>query len=313
MNAVIAPAEATNQNIVWSMENGTGAATISSTGLLTGVSPGTVIVTAAAADGSAEFGSIMVTVVNNLSGSSVTPAPSPAVTTTSAPLPTPAPTPLAGPAAKFADQVGRIEEVVSGFNKKIDLAKANPAPAQFTDISAHWAGQTVETFVKLGVVQGYQDGGFRPNASITRAEFAAVIARVFDLSGSGRPSTLSDINGHWAAAEMTSLQEKGLVSGYPNGTFQPNGEISRAEMIAIISRIVDLSGVAASASAEFSDVSGTWNQEQIQKAAAAGIVSGSGSGQFLPAKQASRAEALTIVLRVLQLNPELKALLETLK
>jgi hypothetical protein len=246
------------------------------------------------------------------SGSTVAPVPTTAPTPvpTSAPSATPAPV---QPGVQFIDKVVDLASVVTSFAHRIEEAKSNPAPVTFTDTSAHWAGSTIGIFVKLGLVNGYQDGGFHPDASITRAEFATVLAKVFGLSGNAAGSTLSDISGHWAEASISALQQKGVISGYQNGTFMPNRVISRAEIIAMISKIINLDSVDAPASSSFSDLDQTWNKEQIGQAAAAGIISGEGSGRFLPAKQASRAEALTIVLRVLETNPELKSLLDTLR
>lgn len=165
---------------------------------------------------------------------------------------------------------------------------------------------------KLGLVTGYQDGSFQPDTSITRAEFATILAKVFGFAGNAGESSLSDISGHWAEASITALKQKGVISGYPNGTFLPDREISRAEIIAMISRIINLNSINA-ASSSFTDLDKTWNKEQIEQAAAVGIISGVGNGMFLPAKQASRAEALTIVLHILETNLELKSLLDTLK
>lgn len=213
---------------------------------------------------------------------------------------------------QFISNVVDIASVLTSFAQKIEDGKSNPAPLKFTDTSTHWADSTVNVFVKLGVVNGYQDGGFHPDASITRAEFATVLAKVFGLSGNAAGGSLSDISGHWAEDSIRALQQKGIISGYQNGTFLPNREISRAEIIAMISKIIDLNSVSSPASSSFSDLDKTWNKEQIGQAAAAGIISGEGGGKFLPAKQASRAEAFTIVLRVLETNPELKSLLDTL-
>ncbi|MEK3688384.1 S-layer homology domain-containing protein [Paenibacillus sp. FSL R10-2736] len=259
-----------------------------------------------------------------------TPAPTEAstpalVTVTAAPTPTPtaAPTPApssapvsvtAGPGVQFISNVVDISSVLTSFAQKIEEARLNPAPLKFTDTSTHWADSTVNVFVKLGVVNGYKDGGFHPEASITRAEFATVLAKVFGLSGTASSgSSLSDTSGHWAEASIRALQQKGIISGYQNGTFMPNREITRAEIIAMISKVIDLNSINAAASSSFSDLDKAWNKEQIGQAAAAGIITGEGNGVFLPAKQASRAEALTIVLRVLETNPELKSLLDTLK
>ncbi|WP_195724331.1 S-layer homology domain-containing protein [Paenibacillus monticola] len=313
----IAPVEAANQTVVWSVENGTGAASVDANGTLTGNSVGTVTVKATATDGSAVYGTKAVQIVAVSGGGIIsgptTPTVTPTVTPTPTAIPTPTPTSVAQPVVKFDDKVVSIENLLTSLNKKIEEAKAHPITMQFADTPAHWANATVGIFVKLGVVNGYKDGTFHPDASITRAEFATILAKVLDLSSTVTGSALSDISGHWAEASIRTLKDKGIISGYPNGTFKPNDEISRAEIIAMISKIINLNSVNATASSSFSDVEGTWNKDQIQKAAAAGIISGDGSGEFLPNKQASRAEALTIVLHLLQTNPELSALLESIK
>ncbi|WP_218918876.1 S-layer homology domain-containing protein [Paenibacillus borealis] len=317
MAATVSPAEAAEREVVWSVDQGTGTATIDAHGILTGSSAGVVTVKATAVDGSAVYGTktVEITAVNE--GNSNSPTPTPVVTPSSAPTPTSAPsaTPMpvpVQPGVQFMDNVVDIASVITGFAHRIEEARSNPAPLTFTDTSTHWAGSTIGIFVKLGVVNGYQDGGFHPDASITRAEFATVLAKVFGLSGNAAGGSLSDISGHWAEDSIRALQQKGIISGYQNGTFLPNREISRAEIIAMISKIIDLNSVSSPASSSFSDLDKTWNKEQIGQAAAAGIISGEGGGKFLPAKQASRAEAFTIVLRVLETNPELKSLLDTL-
>ncbi|KAI7273296.1 hypothetical protein KC345_g7039 [Hortaea werneckii] len=347
MTAAVLPAEAAEQAVVWSVEQGTGTAAIDVHGTLTGISAGVVNVKATAVDGSAVYGTKEVEIIAVSGGGGSLPAPTqvptaaptpsattapaaptsvatPALTSVATPVTTPAPTPSATAAptpvpvpvqagVQFVDKVVDIASVLTNLSHKIEEAQTNPAPLKFTDTSAHWADSTVGVFVKLGVVTGYQDGGFHPDASITRAEFATVLAKVFGLSGNAAGSTLTDISGHWAEDSIRALQQKGVISGYQNGTFLPNREISRAEIIAMISKIINLNSVNAAASSGFSDLDKTWNKEQIAQAAAAGIISGEGNGLFLPAKQASRAEALTIVLRVLETNPELKSLLDTLK
>ncbi|WP_413374174.1 S-layer homology domain-containing protein [Paenibacillus taichungensis] len=332
LTASILPADATNRSIVWTVQNGTGKATIDTNGVLTGTSAGTVLVQAKAADLSGVFGTktVEITAINNGGtggnsggstggssggGSSSTPTttPTPAPTPVVKPDPTPEPTttPTVVPGPKFNEQVVNLDNLMTSLNQKIKAAQSSPA-VQLSDTSTHWAATTVNTFVKLGVVTGYSDGSFHPNASITRAEFATLIAKVFDLSSS-QGSVMSDVSGHWAEASIRSLQGKGVLSGYPDGTFKPNQEIKRSEMIAIISRIMDLTNVITTEAPVFTDLEQTWNKEQLQQAAAAGIITGDGKGEFYPANSASRAEALTIVLRVLQTNPELGTLLESIQ
>ncbi|WP_169834463.1 S-layer homology domain-containing protein [Paenibacillus donghaensis] len=322
--AAVAPAEATDKAVAWSAQNGTGAATIDASGVLTGTSAGTIIVKAAAVDGSAVYGTKAVEVIaayvgGNGGGSSSTPIPTTVVVSTPMPTPMPVATPAATPGpstqpkANFNDKVVNIENLISSLSKKVEEAKAQPAAVKFTDTTSHWAAATVDIFIKLGVVNGYKDGTFHPNASITRAEFATIIAKVFDLSSTVTGSELTDISGHWAEASIRTLRDKGVISGYQNGTFKPNQEISRAEIISIIAKIVNLNSVNTAGAPAFSDIDAVWNKDQIEQAAAAGIISGDAKGDFLPKKQASRAEALTIVLHVLQSNPELNTLLESIK
>ena len=336
LTASVLPADATNRSVVWTVQNGTGKATIDTNGVLTGTSAGTVLVQAKAADLSGVSGTknVEITAINNGGtggnsggstggntggssggGSSSTPttAPTPAPTPVVKPEPTPEPTttPNVVSGAKFNEQVVNLDNLMTSFSQKIQAAQSSPA-VKLTDINTHWAATTVDTFVKLGVVTGYADGSFHPNASITRAEFATLIAKVFDLSSS-QGSAMSDVSGHWAEASIRSLQGKGVLSGYPDGTFKPNQEIKRSEMIAIISRIMDLTNVLTTESTVFTDLEQTWNKEQLLQAAAAGIITGDGKGEFHPTNSASRAEALTIVLRVLQTNPELDALLESIQ
>ncbi|MGG1634299.1 Ig-like domain-containing protein [Paenibacillus sp. NRS-1760] len=313
VDATVAPANATDKSIEWSVENGTGTATISKSGVLTGVSAGTVTVKATAADGSAVYGTkaVEVKVSSGGGGDHSNPTPTPAPTTK--PEKTPEPKPTAPPEVRFDQNVIQVEKVISSLNKKVEEAKANPTDVEFKDTKSHWAGATVHIFVKLGIVNGYEDGSFHPNASITRAEFATIIAKVFDLSATGDKNKLSDVSDHWASASIAALIESGIISGYEDGTFKPNKEISRAEIISIISKIIDLKAVNTASAPAFTDIDEAWNKEQIKQAAVAGIINGAGNGQFAPNKPSSRAEALTIILHTLQTNADLKAILEALK
>ncbi|MCF7756898.1 S-layer homology domain-containing protein [Paenibacillus xylanexedens] len=334
LTASVLPADAKDPSVVWSVQDGTGKATIDGNGKLTGTTAGTVLVKAEAADLSGVFGTktVVITTINNGSnggntggnsgGNSSGGSGSPAAPT---PVPTPAPTPVTPsdpspqptpgtdvvPGPTFNSQVLNMDSFMTSFTQKVKAAQSNPATVQLTDTTTHWAGATVTTFVKLGVVTGYTDGSFHPNASITRAEFATLITKVFDLS-SNQGNTISDVSGYWAESSIRSLQSKGVLSGYPDGTFRPNQEIKRSEIIAIISRIMDLSKVPTAEAPAFSDLEQIWNKDQLQQAAAAGIIQGDRNGEFHPANSASRAEALTIILRVLQTNSEFEALLQSL-
>ena len=85
---------------------------------------------------------------------------------------------------------------------------------------------------------GYPDGTFRPNAAITRAEFAAIAAR-FDNDGDKTAAAFSDIANHWAKDEISVAYNNGWVDGYPDGTFGPQRSITRVETMTLVNRVLD--------------------------------------------------------------------------
>ena len=108
----------------------------------------------------------------------------------------------------------------------------------FSDVAEdYWANTAISTMTKLGVINGYKDGNFRPNAYITRAEFAAICARFDDTVKSGN-SSFTDINGHWAKAEIERAATLGWIQGYSDGTFRPNNNITRAQAMTMINRVL---------------------------------------------------------------------------
>ena len=109
----------------------------------------------------------------------------------------------------------------------------------FKDVtSAQWSNNAVSTMSSAGILNGYKDGTFRPNAPITRAEFAAIAAR-FDSSLYVGDNMFSDISGHWAADYINRAAQKGWISGYPDGTFRPDAYITRAEAMTLVNNVLD--------------------------------------------------------------------------
>ena len=96
----------------------------------------------------------------------------------------------------------------------------------------------VSTLSKMGVISGYPDGTFRPNAAITRAEFAAIAAR-FDHDGDKTAAKFSDIASHWAKDEISIAYNNGWITGYPNSTFGPQRDITRAETMTLVNRVLN--------------------------------------------------------------------------
>ncbi|WP_054025962.1 S-layer homology domain-containing protein [Bacillus sp. FJAT-28004] len=242
-------------------------------------------------------------------------------TSTPTPEPTPKPEPTPTPTPEPADDVFNSniineKDFIHAIESKVEEANKSNIKIELADMKGHWAEKTVVAFMKMNFVVGYKDGTFHPNGKITRAEFATIISRVFDVIGSANQEVeLNDINSHWAKDAINKLTSAGVITGYEDGTFKPNNTISREEMVVILSRIVDLSKVDKDASkGNFTDMASAspYAANLIKDAAAAGIVSGKGNGVFDPQGGTTRAEALTIVLNALNLHPQVKTLLEGL-
>ena len=108
----------------------------------------------------------------------------------------------------------------------------------FSDVSdGQWHNKAISTMAKLGIVKGRRADSFDPDASITRAEFAAICAR-FNTKPVENNGSFSDISGHWAENEIERAAAFGWISGYPDGTFHPDARITRAEAMTMINRVL---------------------------------------------------------------------------
>ena len=100
-----------------------------------------------------------------------------------------------------------------------------------------WYAKAVATLANAGIITGDPKGTFRPNDTITRAEFAAIAAR-FDNSTVEATGKYTDLSGHWAADLIGRASARGWVTGYSDGTFKPNVAITRAESMTLINRVL---------------------------------------------------------------------------
>ena len=109
----------------------------------------------------------------------------------------------------------------------------------YSDVkTGDWFNNAVSTLSKAGIIAGYEDGSFRPNGYITRAEFATIAARFFDVTYNGK-DLFPDISGHWAKDYINQAANKGFVNGYEDGTFKPDRNITRAEAVTLVNRTLD--------------------------------------------------------------------------
>ena len=136
--------------------------------------------------------------------------------------------------------VSRAETATIFFRLlKSDIRDGNLiADNGFSDVSdGQWHNKAISTMAKLGIVKGRRADNFDPDASITRAEFAAICAR-FNTKPVENSGSFSDISGHWAENEIERAAAFGWISGYPDGTFHPDARITRAEAMTMINRVL---------------------------------------------------------------------------
>ena len=150
---------------------------------------------------------------------------------------------------------------------------------------------------------GYPDGTVQPLKNISRAEAATLFFRL--LKEDKRTENLttenkfSDVNGEWYSCAISTLTKIGILTGYADGTFLPNKDITRAEMATIIAKFADLTDEELT----FTDIEGHWAQDYIEHAAGNGWIAGYEDGTFKPESFINRAETVTMINRVLDRVP----------
>ncbi|MBM7551685.1 C40 family peptidase [Thalassobacillus pellis] len=133
------------------------------------------------------------------------------------------------------DEVTRAE-VAKMLSESMNL---NPSGNNtFSDVSSsHWAYEFINAAAEKGYIEGYEDGTFRPDEAITRAEIAALFTRAFDLSGMNTAANFEDVSSsHWAYDEVYTLSANDITSGYKDDTFRPGKETTRAEFSVFLYR-----------------------------------------------------------------------------
>lgn len=149
-----------------------------------------------------------------------------------------------------------------------------------------------------GYIKGYPDHTFRPAKSMTRAEAAAILARLCKLTGADNAKPdFKDADG-WYNAAINDVVKAGYMKGYPDGSFKPDQPITRAEFAAILSHVLK----DTTASNPFKDTAGHWAEDAIDKAYAQGIIKGYGDNSFRPDALVSRAEAVAMANRTFRLQ-----------
>ena len=174
---------------------------------------------------------------------------------------------------KPTNNITRAEVATIFFRLLTDDSRAEfwSQTNSYSDVSSNnWFNNAVSTLSNAGIISGYPDGTFKPNAPITRAEFAAIATRFSDASYTGR-CTFTDVPAdHWAANAIALAQDLGWINGYSDGTFKPNQPITRAEAMTLINRVleraVDRDHMLADMVTWTDNRPGSWYYEAVQEA-----------------------------------------------
>ncbi|WP_179097628.1 S-layer homology domain-containing protein [Paenibacillus sp. FSL H7-0331] len=201
----------------------------------------------------------------------------------------------------------QISVEVNHFTKyavfAVDLVAEKPIPdVNLSDITLHWAEANIKQAISNGIVTGYPDGTFKPNNTVTRAEFAVMLMNTLKPQGEGAALTFTDTVeiGTWAQKAVAQAFKSGIVQGYEDGSYRPNAEITRAEMAVMLANALGLA-IEADSATGFADDKNVpaWSKSAVAAMKKQRLVEGKGDNEFAPMTPTTRAEAVTVLLNML--------------
>lgn len=212
--------------------------------------------------------------------------------------------------AKFEETEGEKRAIISSvFSGMFVVAEASDKT--FEDILEHWAQTDIEKLASRLILQGKSEADFAPDASMTRAEFMTLLARAMGLKENAAAATFSDVSsGAWYEGWIGAAFAAGLANGYGDGSFRPDEAVSREEMSVMLARALAFIGIP-----EEEDDSGNlvpaerfvdldaiapWAKNAVSELAGVGILQGMEDGRFAPQERMTRAQAATVVARMLK-------------
>lgn len=195
----------------------------------------------------------------------------------------------------------RYQAIAFLLSTAMTVSTAVPAFAAASDINGHWAQATITEWQNAGRIGGYEDGTFRPDQSITRAEFVRLLNSAISTQGSAAIS-FSDVSpSDWYYNDVAKAVGNNIASGFEDGTFRPNETVTRMQAAVFISNALKLSGNEAGANG-FTDAAQlpAWAKGAVGAVVAGGYMSGYPDGSFGGSKGMTRAEAVSTLDRVLK-------------
>ncbi|MCM3633830.1 S-layer homology domain-containing protein [Paenibacillus camelliae] len=180
------------------------------------------------------------------------------------------------------------------------LIEQTKAELSFTDLSSHWAKNAITNAVATGIASGYPDGSFKPDQYITRAEFTKLLVEGLELAASAQALDFTDAESipQWAQSFVQAAVSAEVITGYQDGSFRSDGHLTRAEMAVMITKALDLELEAAEA-LTFNDADSipSYAKERVATAVKHGLIQGLSQERFGANEKATRAQAVSIILR----------------
>lgn len=185
--------------------------------------------------------------------------------------------------------------------------------APLSDISGHWAENEIPALVDRGYLKGYPDGTFRPDQSMTRAEFAAMIVSTLNptIKPEYQDRNFTDISTHWAKESILQVARAGYLAGYPDGTFRPDERVSKYQMLVSLANGAGLSGYSTSVLSYFTDGQDVpdWAKPSVAHATGNGLACNyPGINTLQPLRNVSRAETTTALYQLMTKDGKVPAI-----
>lgn len=193
----------------------------------------------------------------------------------------------------------RLKKALAGTAAVVMMGAAMPVATYAADYDNHWAQSTIAKWAEKEVIKGYEDGTFKPNNHVTRAEFASIMVRVFGLTDTVDAKAFNDVKTNkWYASDVAKITAAGMMNGYEDNTFKPEQTVTREEAAAIMTRAYAL--VAKEGTLNFKDASSiaNWAKADVTTLVTNGYISGDQANNFRPKAPLTRAEALTMINNV---------------
>lgn len=207
---------------------------------------------------------------------------------------------FAGTASSTTDHFASFAVLAKA--KAIDKPEETGEPAEpevpfvdLNDILGHWAEDAIGSLVASGAINGYSDGTFRPDNTVTRAEFAQILVQAMGIAAADSDQIFVDTGNHWGRESIAAAYAAGIISGYGDNRFGPDDLVTREQIAAMVIRAAKLTGPSAQLNFADNEAISDWAKESVAIAVANGLITGYSDQTFRPGNNATRAEAAVVI------------------